>query len=75
MLGARLSKSQASSAPDSVADEEIGGHDGMKVFVKDPVFKSLNVGFALDEGLASPTDVFRVFYGERVPWCKAVMVV
>jgi len=28
----------------------------------------LNVGFALDEGLANPTDAFTVFYGERAVW-------
>lgn len=49
-------------------DEEIGGADGMKLFVQDPVFKRLNVGMALDEGLASPNDDFVLFYGERVPW-------
>lgn len=31
-------------------DEEIGGHTGMAVFIKDERFKQLNVGFALDEG-------------------------
>jgi len=53
-----------------IADEEIGGADGMKLLVEDDLFKSLNVGFALDEGLANPSDAFTVFYGERVPWCK-----
>lgn len=51
-----------------VPDEEIGGHDGMEKFVEDPLFKKLNVGFGLDEGLANETDKFTVFYGERVPW-------
>ncbi|XP_069938054.1 aminoacylase-1-like, partial [Cherax quadricarinatus] len=46
-------------------DEETGGHDGMKNFVKSDVFKKMNVGFALDEGYANPTDNFYVFYGER----------
>ena len=32
-------------------DEEIGGSSGMNVFVGLDDFKSLNVGFALDEGL------------------------
>lgn len=32
------------------ADEEIGGHKGMELFVKTPEFAALNVGFALDEG-------------------------
>ncbi|KAL4239493.1 adenylate cyclase [Mactra antiquata] len=48
-------------------DEEVGT-DGMPLFVKDESFKNLNVGFALDEGLANPTNAFTVFYGERVPW-------
>ncbi|XP_014455632.2 aminoacylase-1 isoform X1 [Alligator mississippiensis] len=51
-----------------VPDEEIGGHKGMELFVKRPEFKALNVGFALDEGLANPTDTYTVFYGERNPW-------
>ncbi|KAK8731742.1 hypothetical protein OTU49_007451, partial [Cherax quadricarinatus] len=46
-------------------DEETGGLDGMKNFVKSDVFKKMNVGFALDEGHANPTDNFYVFYGER----------
>jgi aminoacylase len=53
-----------------VPDEEIGGHDGMEKWIKTESFKSLNVGFALDEGLANPTDVCTVYYGERVPWCS-----
>jgi len=40
----------------------------MDAFVETEDFKSLNVGMALDEGLASPSEVFTVFYGERVPW-------
>ncbi|XP_029455365.1 aminoacylase-1 isoform X2 [Rhinatrema bivittatum] len=51
-----------------VPDEEIGGHHGMELFVKQPEFQKLNVGFALDEGLANPTDNFTVFYGERCVW-------
>eukprot|EP00050_Salpingoeca_kvevrii_P011550 m.16220 g.16220 ORF g.16220 m.16220 type:complete len:456 (+) comp3484_c0_seq1:29-1396(+) len=51
-----------------VPDEEIGGAAGMELFVKDPAFKKLNIGFALDEGLANPDEEYRVFYGERVPW-------
>ena len=31
-------------------DEEIGGEDGMKLFVRTEIFQRLNVGFALDEG-------------------------
>ncbi|TPX37707.1 N-acyl-aliphatic-L-amino acid amidohydrolase [Synchytrium microbalum] len=56
-----------------VPDEEIGGVDGMKLFVKTDLFKSLNLGFALDEGMASPNDTYRVFYGERCPWWVKVI--
>uniref|UniRef100_A0A4W4E1K6 Peptidase M20 dimerisation domain-containing protein n=1 Tax=Electrophorus electricus TaxID=8005 RepID=A0A4W4E1K6_ELEEL len=48
--------------------EEVGGHKGMESFIKHPEFQKLNVGFALDEGLANPTEDFTVFYGERNPW-------
>ncbi|CAF0892433.1 unnamed protein product [Rotaria sordida] len=48
-----------------VPDEEIGGIRGMKVLRTLDEFKDLNVGFVLDEGLASETDVFQVFYGDR----------
>ncbi|CAK1601217.1 unnamed protein product [Parnassius mnemosyne] len=51
-----------------VPDEEIGGHDGMKKFVLTDEFKALNVGFALDEGMANPTDEFVIFNGERSIW-------
>ncbi|KAL3125025.1 hypothetical protein niasHT_000630 [Heterodera trifolii] len=49
-------------------DEEIGSHDGMEKFVHTDKFRSLNIGFALDEGLASETDTYSVFYGERCAW-------
>jgi aminoacylase len=51
-------------------DEEIGGHDGMMKFVNTPEFEALNVGFGLDEGIASPDEQFIVFYGERSIWRK-----
>ncbi|KAI2650120.1 Aminoacylase-1A [Labeo rohita] len=51
-----------------VPDEEVGGHKGMETFVKHPEFHKLNIGFALDEGLANPTNAYTVFYGERNPW-------
>ncbi|XP_047509101.1 aminoacylase-1A-like [Pieris napi] len=51
-----------------VPDEEIGGVDGMEKFVHTKDFKALNVAFALDEGMASPTDEFVLFYGERSIW-------
>ncbi|XP_078043647.1 aminoacylase-1 [Augochlora pura] len=51
-----------------VPDEEIGGVLGMKDFVHTQDFKDLNVGFALDEGVACPTEAFYMFYGERSIW-------
>ena len=53
-----------------ISDEETGGYEGMQLLVKTPEFKELNIGFALDEGLANPTDAFKAYYGERSPWCK-----
>ena len=49
-------------------EEEVGGVEGMKVLVRHEEFKRLNVAFALDEGIASPKDALKVFYGERMPW-------
>ncbi|KAA8546392.1 hypothetical protein F0562_002869 [Nyssa sinensis] len=51
-----------------VPDEEIGGLDGMAKFVKAKEFEELNVGFVLDEGQASTSNEFRVFYADRSPW-------
>ncbi|KAI4503616.1 hypothetical protein M0802_001019 [Mischocyttarus mexicanus] len=51
-----------------VPDEEIGGKLGMKEFVHTQDFKALNIGFALDEGVASPTETFFMYYGERAIW-------
>ena len=51
-----------------VPDEEIGGADGMKLFVKTEEFMNLNAGFALDEGLSNEGNAFKVYYGERSPW-------
>uniref|UniRef100_A0A8B9HN14 Aminoacylase 1 n=1 Tax=Astyanax mexicanus TaxID=7994 RepID=A0A8B9HN14_ASTMX len=58
-----------------VPDEEVGGHKGMETFINHPEFQKLNVGFALDEGLANPTEAFTVFYGERNPWCKCPVLI
>uniref|UniRef100_A0A8C9HBD2 Uncharacterized protein n=1 Tax=Piliocolobus tephrosceles TaxID=591936 RepID=A0A8C9HBD2_9PRIM len=33
-----------------VPDEEVGGHQGMELFVQRPEFQALRAGFALDEG-------------------------
>lgn len=52
------------------SEEELGGAEGMGKFSETEKFKSLNIGFTLDEGLASPTDVYKVYYGERCVWCK-----
>ncbi|XP_072939277.1 aminoacylase-1-like [Epargyreus clarus] len=51
-----------------VPDEEIGGVDGMKKFVHTQDFKNLNVGFAMDEGMANPGEEFILFNGERSIW-------
>ncbi|XP_059654114.1 uncharacterized protein LOC132300869 isoform X2 [Cornus florida] len=51
-----------------VPDEEVGGHDGAEKFADSEVFKEMNVGIVLDEGLASPDENYRVFFGERCPW-------
>ncbi|VVA26609.1 PREDICTED: aminoacylase-1 [Prunus dulcis] len=50
-----------------VPDEEIGGHAGAETFAESDIFKGLNVGIVLDEGLASPTENYRTFYAERCP--------
>ena len=43
----------------------------MRKFVVSQEFKKLNIGLALDEGLASPTEEIPVYYGERnVYWVK-----
>lgn len=55
-------------------DEEVGGELGMKTFLSSKEWKDLNVGFALDEGLANPTEEFTVFFGERMPWCNTYIV-
>ncbi|KXN70589.1 N-acyl-L-amino-acid [Conidiobolus coronatus NRRL 28638] len=49
-------------------DEEIGGFDGMKCFLESKEFKELNVGFSLDEGVTTPLNEYKVYYGERVTW-------
>lgn len=41
----------------------------MAAFLESALFQSLpGIALALDEGLASTTDTFSVFYGERLPW-------
>ncbi|KAJ7942616.1 aminoacylase-1 [Quillaja saponaria] len=51
-----------------VPDEEIGGHDGAEKFAESDIFDSLNIGIVFDEGLASPSEKYRAFYGERYSW-------
>lgn len=55
-----------------VPEEEIGGVDGMREFIHMKEFKMLNVGFSLDEGIASPTNVYNIFYAERPIWRKNI---
>lgn len=47
---------------------------GMKLLVKTSEFAELNIGFTLDEGIASATEVFPVFYGERTAWSKSIVI-
>ena len=42
----------------------------MAKFVSTSDFLELNVGFALDEGMADPSDQFPLFYGELSIWRK-----
>ncbi|KAK3873823.1 hypothetical protein Pcinc_017148 [Petrolisthes cinctipes] len=51
-----------------VPEEEVGGVDGMKKLVQKDIFKKMNIGLALDEGYANPTEKMMVFYGERSPF-------
>lgn len=57
-----------------VPDEEIGGHDGMELLIKTDFWKNLNVGFALDEGLANPGPEYMLYYSERLPWWFEITV-
>jgi len=51
-----------------VPDEEIGGYNGMREFVKTDYFKNMNVAFSLDEGGPSSKESYWVFYAERTAW-------
>lgn len=44
----------------------------MGLFVMHEMFKKLNIGCALDEGLANPGEEYTVFYGEKSPWWMQV---
>jgi len=37
----------------------------MGCFIKSDEFAQLNIGLALDEGIASPDDSYHIYYGER----------
>ncbi|KAK9758252.1 hypothetical protein RND81_01G218200 [Saponaria officinalis] len=58
-----------------VPEEEVGGMEGAAKFVASEEFEKLNVGFAIDEGQASITDEFRVFYADRSPWHVTITAV
>lgn len=45
-----------------------GGIDGALAFTQSELWKEMNVGLALDEGLANPENKYTVFYGERCVW-------
>lgn len=51
-----------------VPDEETGGDMGMAALVKSDYFRSMNVGFSLDEGIASEDESYPIFYAERTLW-------
>ncbi|KAI6693635.1 hypothetical protein NL676_021345 [Syzygium grande] len=51
-----------------VPDEEIGGHVGAAKLAESDEFRDMNVGIVLDEGVASPTEYYRAFYGQRGRW-------
>ncbi|KAF3434902.1 hypothetical protein FNV43_RR21989 [Rhamnella rubrinervis] len=51
-----------------VPDEQIGGRDGAQKFAESDVFRDLNVGIVLEEGLTSPDKNYKAFYAERCPW-------
>lgn len=46
------------------------GDYGMAGWIKSEDFKSRNVGFAMDEGIANAGDEMRVFYSERTSLCE-----
>ncbi|XP_052739562.1 aminoacylase-1-like [Bicyclus anynana] len=51
-----------------VPDEETGSFDGLIPFLKTDDFKSLNIGFALDEGITSTDDTMFGTYVDKRPW-------
>ncbi len=51
-----------------VPDEELGGRRGMVGFIKSDAFKTMNVGFVLDEGGVAVNGISRAYYAERTIW-------
>ncbi|CAH1646602.1 unnamed protein product [Spodoptera littoralis] len=51
-----------------VTDEESGSTQGMRVFVNTTEFKTLNVGFALDEGQTTPGDTILASFVDKRAW-------
>jgi len=57
-----------------VPDEEIGG-SGMAAFLDSKLYKNMpGIALALDEGLASTTNTFDVFYGERLRRLRRILL-
>ena len=54
-------------------DEEITGTLGMAKFVETTELAALNIGFALDEGIASPDETYIVAHAERCMWWLRVV--
>lgn len=46
----------------------------MMKFVKTKHFTDLNVGLVLDEGLASATDEYCIYYSERLRWSLRIFL-
>lgn len=53
-------------------DEEVGGIKGMREFVETQEYRDLNCGFHLDEGLASPDDIYKIYNAERSPMSSKI---
>ncbi|KAH9634481.1 hypothetical protein HF086_005474 [Spodoptera exigua] len=53
-----------------MTDEESGSAQGMKVFVNTNEFKTLNVGFAFDEGQTTPGDTILASFVDKRAWCE-----
>ncbi|XP_022814274.1 aminoacylase-1-like isoform X4 [Spodoptera litura] len=51
-----------------MTDEESGSAQGMRVFVNTTEFKTLNVGFALDEGQTTPGDTILASFVDKRAW-------